>query len=198
MQKPETRYAHAGDIMIAYQVVGGGPLDLLYAQGWVSNIEYAWENPDYARFLTKLGRFSRLIFFDKRGTGLSDREVGLPTLEQRTEDITAVLDTVGSEQAAILGVSEGGNMATLFAATFPERLSCMVALPEVSGRRTILGDGPATTSRPSSSSFGRIGAGPSTSSMVRLASRLIPGHNPGSRPISDSLPARAPPNGSPG
>jgi pimeloyl-ACP methyl ester carboxylesterase/class 3 adenylate cyclase len=126
MQKPETRYAHAGDIMIAYQVVGGGPLDLLYAQGWVANIEYAWESPDYARFLTKLGGFSRLIFFDKRGTGLSDRDVGVPTLEQRTEDITAVLDAVGSEQAALLGVSEGGNMATLFAATFPERVSALV------------------------------------------------------------------------
>ena len=86
MQRPETRYARCGDIAIAYQVVGDGPTDLLYAQGWLSNVEYAWESPEYARFLTGLSRFSRLIFFDKRGTGMSDRNVGFPTLEQRTED----------------------------------------------------------------------------------------------------------------
>jgi pimeloyl-ACP methyl ester carboxylesterase len=126
MQRPETRYARCGDIAVAYQVVGDGPIDLLYAQGWLSNIEYAWESPECARFLSKLGRFSRLIFFDKRGTGMSDREVGFPTLEQRTEDIKAVLDAVGSEQAALFGVSEGGNMASLFAATYPERLSGLV------------------------------------------------------------------------
>lgn len=96
MQRPETRYAPCGDIMIAYQVVGDGPIDLLYARGWLSNIEYAWESPDYARFLAKLGRFARLICFDKRGTGMSDRDVGVPTLEQRAEDIKAVLDAVGS------------------------------------------------------------------------------------------------------
>ncbi len=126
MQRPETRYARCGDISIAYQIVGDGPIDLLYAQGWLSNIEYAWESPEYARFLSKLGRFSRLIFFDKRGTGMSDRVVGFPTLEQRTEDIKAVLDAVGSEQAALFGVSEGGNMASLFAATYPERVSALV------------------------------------------------------------------------
>ena len=96
MAKPQTQYANAGDIAIAYQVVGDGPIDLVYAQGWLTNIEYAWESPHYADFLTKLGRFSRLIFFDKRGTGLSERNVGFPTLEQRTEDISAVLDAVGS------------------------------------------------------------------------------------------------------
>ena len=126
MQRPETRYVRCGDIAIAYQVVGDGPIDLLYARGWLSNVEYAWESPEYARFLSKLGRFSRLIFFDKRGTGMSDREVGFPTLEQRTEDIKAVLDVVGSEHAALLGVSEGGNMASLFAATYPERVSALV------------------------------------------------------------------------
>jgi pimeloyl-ACP methyl ester carboxylesterase/class 3 adenylate cyclase len=126
MGRPETHYANAGDISIAYQLVGGGPFDLLYAQGWLSNIEYAWESPHYAEFLTKLGRFSRLIFFDKRGTGLSDRDVGFPTLEQRTEDITAVLDAVGSQKAAFFGVSEGGNMSALFAATYPERTTALV------------------------------------------------------------------------
>jgi pimeloyl-ACP methyl ester carboxylesterase len=126
MAKPATSYASAGDISIAYQVVGDGPIDLVYAQGWLTNIEYAWESPHYAEFLTKLGRFSRLIFFDKRGTGLSDREVGFPTLEQRTEDITAVLDAVGSDKAALMGVSEGGNMSALFAATYPERTRALV------------------------------------------------------------------------
>ncbi len=126
MQRPETRYARCGDISIAYQIVGEGPIDLLYTQGWLSNIEYAWESPEYARFLTKLGRFSRLIFFDKRGTGMSDRVVGFPTLEQRAEDIKAVLDSADSEHAALFGVSEGGNMACLFAATHPERVRALV------------------------------------------------------------------------
>lgn len=84
MQRPETKYAQCGDLSIAYQVIGDGPVDLLYTRGWLSNVEYAWESPDYARFLTKLGRFSRLITFDKRGTGLSDRDVGYPTLEERS------------------------------------------------------------------------------------------------------------------
>ncbi len=126
MARPETRYATAGDLSIAYQVVGDGPIDLLYAQGWLTNIEYAWESPHYADFLTKLGRFSRLIFFDKRGTGLSERDVGFPTLEQRMEDIVAVLDAVGSERASLFGVSEGGNMSALFAATYPERTHALV------------------------------------------------------------------------
>lgn len=126
MAKPETQYAMAGDISIAYQVIGGGPIDLVYSQGWLTNIEYAWESPHYADFLSKLGRFCRLIFFDKRGTGLSERNVGFPTLEQRTEDITAVLDAIGSESAALLGVSEGGNMSALFAATYPERTRALI------------------------------------------------------------------------
>ena len=121
MARPQTRFTNVGDISIAYQVMGEGPIDLLYAQGWLTNIEYAWESPHYADFLTKLSRFSRLILFDKRGTGLSERDVGVPTLEQRTEDITAVLDAVRSERAALFGVSEGGNMSALFAATNPDR-----------------------------------------------------------------------------
>lgn len=126
MQRPETRYARCGDISIAYQVVGAGRIDLLYVQGWLSNIEYAWESPEYARFLSKLGRFSRLITFDKRGTGMSDRDVGFPTLDQRAQDIRAVLDAVGSEQAALFGVSEGGGIASFFAATHPERVRALV------------------------------------------------------------------------
>ena len=126
MPRPRTQYAKCGDLNIAYQVFGEGPLDLLYAQGWVTNVEYAWESPDYARFLTKLGRFARVIFFDKRGTGMSDRDVGVATLEQRSEDINAVLDAIGSEKAALLGVSEGGAICSVFAATYPERVSHLI------------------------------------------------------------------------
>ncbi|UVC18454.1 adenylate/guanylate cyclase domain-containing protein [Mesorhizobium onobrychidis] len=126
MQRPETRYARSGDIAIAYQVVGDGPIDLLYAPGWLTNVEYTWESPEYTRFLKKLARFSRLILFDKRGMGMSDRDVGFPTLDQRTEDIKAVLDAVGSSGAALFGVSEGGNMASLFAATHPEWVSALI------------------------------------------------------------------------
>ncbi len=128
MQRPETQFTKCGDINIAYQVFGDGPIDLLNASGWLSNIEYAWESPDYARHLTKLARFARVINFDKRGTGLSDRDVGTATLEQRTEDIHAVLNAVGSRQAALLGASEGGNMSLMFAATYPERVHAVILI----------------------------------------------------------------------
>lgn len=107
-------------------MIGDGPVDLLYTRGWLSNVEYAWESPDYARFFTKLGRFSRLITFDKRGTCLSDRDVGYPTLEERSEDILTVLDAVGAKQVALLGVSEGGTIAAVFAAMFPERVKSLI------------------------------------------------------------------------
>src|SRR6185437_8141038 len=96
--------------------------------GWISNLDYFWEEPHFARFLRRLGSFSRLILFDKRGTGLSDRAVGIPTLEQRMDDVRAVMDTVGSKQAALLGVSEAGALCTLFAATYPQRTSALVLL----------------------------------------------------------------------
>jgi len=126
MQRPRTRYARCGDLNIAYQAFGEGPVDLLVALGWLTNIEFAWESPDFARFLGKLGRFARVVFFDKRGTGMSDRDVGVATLEQRSEDILAVLDAAGCEKAALLGISEGGAMASVFAATFPERVSHLI------------------------------------------------------------------------
>ena len=118
---PETRYAKSGDVNIAYQVVGEGPFDLLWAPAWVSNIELVWEQPKARRFLERLASFSRLILFDKRGTGMSDRVSNerLPTLEERIDDMRAVLDAVGSETAAVLGHSEGGSMALLYAATYP-------------------------------------------------------------------------------
>src|SRR6266516_1323848 len=125
---PETRYAKSGNVNIAYQVVGDGPFDLVYVPGWVSNIDLLWEKPKPTRFLERLASFSRLILCDKRGTGMSDRVPNdrLPTLEQRMDDVRAVLDAVGSDSAALLGHSEGGSMSLLFAATYPERSRALV------------------------------------------------------------------------
>ncbi|HZQ49430.1 MAG TPA: adenylate/guanylate cyclase domain-containing protein [Candidatus Dormibacteraeota bacterium] len=127
-RRPTTQYAQSGDYSIAYQVVGEGPLDLVYVPGFVSHVEAAWDDPDYARFLERLASFSRLILFDKRGTGLSDRVPVklLPTLEERMDDVRAVMDAVRSERAALFGVSEGGPMSMLFATTYPERVSALV------------------------------------------------------------------------
>jgi pimeloyl-ACP methyl ester carboxylesterase len=119
MTPPETRYAKSGDVHIAYQVVGDGPLDLIFVPGFVSNVEMAWETPGRARFQSRLAAFSRLILFDKRGTGLSDRHVGVAHLEERMDDVRAVMDAVGSERAALFGISEGGAMSMLFSATYP-------------------------------------------------------------------------------
>jgi pimeloyl-ACP methyl ester carboxylesterase len=127
---PDTHYTQSGDVSIAYQVVGEGPLDLVFVMGWVSHLDYFWEEPSFARFLRRLASFSRLILFDKRGTGLSDRvPIGeLPTLEQRMDDVRAVMDAVGSERAALMGISEGGPMCLLFAATYPERTAALVMI----------------------------------------------------------------------
>jgi pimeloyl-ACP methyl ester carboxylesterase len=124
---PETRYAKSGDVNIAYQVTGDGPFDLVYVPGWVSNVELMWEDPAQAHMLERLTAFSRLILFDKRGTGLSDPVPlqQLPTLEERMDDVRAVLDAVGSERSSIFGFSEGGNMSVLFAATYPERTTAL-------------------------------------------------------------------------
>jgi len=126
MPTPVTRYIKSGDVNIAYQVVGDGPHDLLMAPGWVSNIEVFWESPAAVHFLTKLASFARLIIFDKRGTGLSDRHVPVPDLETRMEDLHAVLDAVGSEKAALYGISEGGAMCCLYSAIYPERVSGLI------------------------------------------------------------------------
>ena len=125
---PTTHYAKSGDVHIAYQVVGEGPVDLVLVPGWISHLEYQWEDPALARFLNRLASFSRLIVFDKRGTGLSDRVAGsaLPTLEQRMDDIRAVMDAAGSSRAVIFGISEGGPLATLFAATYPARTAALI------------------------------------------------------------------------
>ncbi|MEH2527194.1 MULTISPECIES: adenylate/guanylate cyclase domain-containing protein [unclassified Bradyrhizobium] len=123
---PKTQYAKSGDVRIAYQVVGEGPFDLVFVPGFISNLDAAWEEPYRARVWTRLASFARLIMFDKRGTGLSDRTVGVPTLEDRMDDVRAVMDAVGSQQAALFGISEGGAMSILFAATYPERTRALV------------------------------------------------------------------------
>jgi pimeloyl-ACP methyl ester carboxylesterase len=127
---PETKYARSGDVNIAYQVIGDAPLDLVFVMGWVSHLDYFWREPSFARFLLRLSSFARLILFDKRGTGLSDRVPNneLPTLEQRMDDVRAVMDAAGSERAALCGVSEGGPMCSLFAATYPERTVALVMI----------------------------------------------------------------------
>jgi class 3 adenylate cyclase len=122
-QVPDTRYAQSAGVNVAYQVVGHGPVDVVYVPGWVSHVELAWELPELAAGFERLASFSRLILFDKRGTGMSDPVPAdqLPTLEQRMDDVRAVMDAVACERAAIFGASEGGNMSMLFAATYPER-----------------------------------------------------------------------------
>ena len=126
MTPPETRYAKSGDVSIAYQVAGSGQLDLVYVPGFVSNLDRIWENPLWADFFSHLAAFSRLILFDKRGTGLSDRVAGIPDLEVRMDDVRAVMDAARSERAAVFGQSEGGAMSMLFAATYPERTRALV------------------------------------------------------------------------
>ena len=125
---PETRYAKSGEYHIAYQVVGSGPIDLVFIPGFISNVEHGWEYPPLAHFYRRLASFARLIIFDKRGTGMSDPVAPrqLPTLEERMDDVRAVMDAAGSERAALVGVSEGGPMSLLFAATYPERTVAMV------------------------------------------------------------------------
>ncbi len=128
MSTPETRYARSGNVSIAYQVFGDGPVDLVYVPGWVSNVELIWDDPLLSRFFRRLGSFARVITFDKRGTGLSDPVAvdNLPDLETRMDDLRAVMDASGSESATIFGHSEGGALSILFAATHPGRTDRLV------------------------------------------------------------------------
>lgn len=124
--QPQTHYAKSADVHIAYQVIGEGPLDLVFVPGFVSHVEASWQYEKIAKFFNQLASFSRLILFDKRGTGLSDRSSQLFTLEQRMDDVRAVMDDAVSDRAAIFGISEGGPMSILFAATYPERTSALI------------------------------------------------------------------------
>jgi class 3 adenylate cyclase len=127
MEAPETRYTLSGDVNIAYQVVGEGPLDLVFIPSLTHHIELAWENPTQAQFFNRLASIGRLLLFDKRGTGMSDRVVGA-TLEERMDDVRAVMDAAGSEQAALVGLGEGAPICALFAATYPERTTALVLI----------------------------------------------------------------------
>jgi pimeloyl-ACP methyl ester carboxylesterase len=123
---PETRYALNGDVSVAYQVMGEGPVDIVAVSGLCSHIEFMHEFPGYTDFLRRLAKFARVITFDKRGQGLSDRISGAPSLELRMDDVRAIMDDVGSHRAVLFGFSEGCPMSILFAATYPERASHMV------------------------------------------------------------------------
>ena len=125
---PQTKYARSGEVNIAYQVFGSGKIDVVMVPGWVSSIDVFWDEPGFARFLQRLGSFARVILFDKRGTGLSDRVTDTPMLEERMDDVRAVMDAVGSRRPALLGYSEGGPMCALFAATYPERTEALIMI----------------------------------------------------------------------
>src|SRR6202167_13151 len=123
---PVTRYAANGDINIAYQVMGTGPVDIIIVPGVVSHIEFMHELVGYTAFLRRLSTFARVVTFDKRGQGLSDRVSGIPALEQRMDDVRAIMDDIGSKRAVLFGFSEGCAMSVLFAATYPERASKLI------------------------------------------------------------------------
>ncbi len=123
---PSTHYVKSDDVHIAYQVIGDGPFDLLVVPGFVSNVEAIWQSPNRSEFFRRLASYCRVILFDKRGTGMSDRGSQIFTLEQRMHDVQAILDEVGSERAALFGFSEGGPMSLLYAATYPERTSALI------------------------------------------------------------------------
>ena len=141
IEMPETRFTRVDDLDIAYQVVGpAAELDLVFVPGWVSHLEVMWELPEFAHFLERLAAMGRLIMFDKRGTGLSDRVAGVPTLEQRADDILAVMDAAGSARAAIAAWAEGAAIAAMFAATHPGRVAALV----LGSTRFTRTDGPAS------------------------------------------------------
>src|SRR5437660_2648055 len=123
---PVTHYALSGDVNIAYQTMGDGPIDMVIVPGVVSHVEFAHEIPGYTAFLRGFSMFARVVTFDKRGQGLSDRISGAPSLEQRMDDVRAIMADIGSKRAALLGISEGSPMSIMFAATYPERVSHLI------------------------------------------------------------------------
>src|ERR1700709_300849 len=125
---PETRYALSGDVNLAYQVMGDGPADIILVPGFISHIEFRHELPGHTAFLRRLSSFARVVTFDKRGQGLSDRVSDAPSLEQRMDDVRAIMDAVGSQRAVLFGHSEGCAMSALFAATYPERVSRLILI----------------------------------------------------------------------
>ena len=136
MMLPETFYTRSGSVNIAYQVFGNGSHDLVLVPGWVSNVDVFWEEPTVVRFFEGLAKFSRVLLFDKRGTGLSDRVTGIPTLEDRMDDVRAVMNAADSKDVTLFGYSEGGPMCALFAATYPERTRALVLMGSYARRRS--------------------------------------------------------------
>jgi pimeloyl-ACP methyl ester carboxylesterase len=137
---PKTSYAQSGDVNVAYQVLGEGPPDLVHAFGWLSHLDFMWTDPTTTSFMRRLADFTRLILFDKRGTGLSDPVGGAPTFEERMDDIRAVMDAAGSERAALMGFSEGTALAALFAATHPDRTQALILYDGVCHGALVEGD----------------------------------------------------------
>jgi pimeloyl-ACP methyl ester carboxylesterase len=178
MTTPQTRYAKADGASIAYQVLGEGPLDLVLVLGFATHLEVQWEAAPLARFLERLASFARLIIFDKRGTGLSDPVNEVPTLELRIDDVRAVMDAAGSQRAALLGISEGGPMSVLFAATHPERVRALV-LYGAMGRTTEAPDypwaSPADALRESAAEFIAPFWGQQAEGMVELFAPSLAG-----------------------
>jgi pimeloyl-ACP methyl ester carboxylesterase len=189
MGAPPTRYAKSGDISIAYQVVGEGPIDLVLVLGFATHIELQWESEPQARFFDRLSSFSRLIIFDRRGTGLSDPVPQMPTLEERIDDVRAVMDAAGSERAALFGISEGGPMSVLFAATHPERASALV-LHGAMGRTTEAPDypwaSPAEALRESAAEFLAPNWGQDATGMIELFAPSLAGQ-PGVREFVERM-----------
>lgn len=178
MSTPPTRYAKSEDVSIAYQVVGDGPLDVVLVLGFATHLELQWELAPMARFLERIGSFSRLVIFDKRGTGLSDPVAEVPTLEQRIDDVRAVMDAAGSERAALFGISEGGPMSVLFAAAHPSRVTSLV-LYGAMGRTTEAPDypwaSPAEALRESAAEFIAPYWGRNAEGMVELFAPSLAG-----------------------
>ncbi len=154
MELPETRYARSGDVSIAFKVIGEGEHDIVVVPGFVSNVELSWQNPRYVECYERLTAVGRLILFDKRGTGLSDRVSGIAGLETRMDDVRAVMDAAGSERAALFGISEGGPMTVLFAATYPARTTAAVLYGSVGPTQTWMPETP--WERPREESLRRI------------------------------------------
>ena len=181
---PRTQYARSGDLHIAYQVIGDGPIDLVYVPSWMSQVEVYWEEPRIASYFERLASFSRLIMFDRRGTGLSDPVQGTPTLEEQMDDVVAVLDAAGSKEAAVFAWLEGGAMAALFAATHPARTRALVLYeasrrcpgrPTTTGRRRASSARPRWRRLPGATARGSSGCGrapPTTRSLIEWAGRL--------------------------
>ena len=185
MSAPETRYAKTADgVHIAYQVVGEGPVEMVFVMGWVTNIEAMWDDPGFAAFLDRLASFSRLILFDKRGVGLSDRvpDDRLPDLETRMDDVGAVMDAVASERAVVFGVSEGGPMSMLFAATYPERTVALVlygTVADFTARAPEYKDDPAAYLAATEREWGRV-----EFARDQIATWAAPGHESDERLVA--------------